>query len=81
MFRVNRKQLKVIRVASFYQLANIFKLSHAKNKSLHVIERYFSLVVDSENFTVIGYSVMSRILKSSELFITSEIEVFRAADN
>ena len=45
------------------------------------IERMFTVVIDTENFLQLSFAVIAKILSSSSLHITSELEVLKAADD
>ena len=47
---------------------------------MRFIERCFTIVSDTDNFKQLDYTLISKILASSELLITSEIEVFNVAE-
>ena len=63
-----------------YQFVNLFNLSSLQNSTFSYIERCFTIVSDNESFLELGYYLFSKILASSELLITSEIEVFKVAN-
>ena len=65
-------------VFTFYSLAKIYKLSIISDSSLLYIERCFLIVVESQNFLHLDFSIVAKILASSELNIHSEVEVFNA---
>ena len=44
------------------------------------MERCFTMLVDTDNFLELDYNLVAKILESSKLFITSEVEVYNAAD-
>ena len=74
----DKKDIK--NVFSFYPLAKLLNLSRpAKAVFIH-IECYFTTLVETQNFLELDYTFISRILASSGLLITSELEVYNAAN-
>ena len=66
-------------VLTFYSLAKLYKLPNVIKSSLIYIERCFQMVVETQNFLHLDFSLVARLLESSELNIHSEVEVFIAA--
>ena len=64
---------------TFYSLCNLYQLYNVATQTLAYIERCFPKVADTENFLYLNFSVIAKILESSELNIHSEVEVFNAA--
>ena len=56
--------------------SQIFRHQEVFKTSLHIIERWFTTVADSENFLELDLTLVATILNSSELLIDSELEVF-----
>ena len=72
--------INVQNAALFYRIANIIRNSLlAKHCSLY-IDRTFTMFADSKNFLQLDLASVAKILSSSGLSVTSEIEVFNAAD-
>ena len=67
-------------VCLFYQLSSFYNLSGFKNKSLDYIYRWFTIIAKTENFQQLDFKSVNKILSSSELNISSELEVFNASD-
>ena len=65
-------------VATFYQIASIFKINGLGKFSLSYIERCFPIVFDKENLDFVR---IAKIISSSELRIDSEMEVLNAFDS
>ena len=66
----------------YYRVAEIFNLSNNIAKArFSYIERCFTAVFETRNFLEADFHFVRKILCSSELQITSELEVFHAADN
>ena len=78
--KIIEDKLKNKNVASFYQIANIFKLSSLHKAALSYIERCFTMIVETQNFLELELNFISKIFTSSQLSITSEYEVYHAAE-
>ena len=78
--RLIEDRINVQRVSAFYQLANIFNLSQLGKTTFGYIERCFTMIVTSSNFLELGFNFVDKILASSELNVTSELEVLNAAE-
>ena len=63
-----------------YVLSKLFNLQVVANQSLSLIECFFTTVVETRNFMELNYAFVAKILASSELYITSEVEVYKAGD-
>ena len=63
----------------FYQLTKLFNLSRLHEITFSYIARWFNVLVNTRNFLELDYSIVSKILASSNLNITSEIEVYNSA--
>ena len=63
-----------------YQLAKIFGLQSLHNIIFNHLKRCFTMLTETDNFLELDYLAVSKILGSSELHITSELEVFNAAN-
>ena len=48
---------------------------------MNYVERCFTMIADNENFLQLDFALVQKILLSSKLHITSELEVFYAANN
>ena len=70
-------KLNIQNVLATHQFATIFNL---KKPSYGFIERCFTVLVDTESFMELHFFRVLKILKSSGLLITSELEVYNAAD-
>ena len=67
-------------VLNFYELANCFSLCRSAKAAFICVERCFTVVVESQSFLELCYASLSRILASSGLLITSELEIYSAAN-
>ena len=63
-----------------YKLAKFFFISSFCKYTFNYIERWFTSVVETESFLELEFSDLLKILKSSGLLITSELEVYDAAE-
>ena len=68
------------KVTTFYEIANFFKLSNLTDALFCYLKRLFPLVSETENFLQLSFSVVAKILSSSSLHITSEMEVLQAVN-
>ena len=80
MCRFENKKLQSSNIAFSYQLANVFNLTSLYKETFSYIERCFSIFVENKNFLDLSFFLVSKLLASSELFITSELEVLDAAN-
>ena len=67
-------------VSFIYHFASKLNYTELAAQSLRYIERCFTMVVETNSFLGLDYESVGKILDSSELWISSEIEVFNAAD-
>ena len=51
--------------------SKLFRHQEVSKTSLHIIERWFTTVADSENFLQLDYILVAAVLNSSELLIDS----------
>ena len=77
IFTVLKQKLQLKNSAFLYQFVYLFNLSRLRNSTLSFIQRCFTIVSDNESFLELDYNSISKILASSELLITSEVEVFK----
>ena len=75
-----KEKLQVKNAASVYHFSNLFRLQSLHKTTLRYIECCFTAVGDTESLLELEYKFISKILKSSELSITSEIEVLQFVD-
>ena len=61
-----------------YVLSKIFNLQVVSNQSLSLIKCFFTTIVETRNFLELDYAFVAKILASSALYITSEVEVYRS---
>ena len=68
-------------VATYYHLSKIFSLNKLSSKTKAYINCWFTTVAETNNFLELNIVLVKKVLLSSLLYITSEIEVFTAADS
>ena len=76
--KVISANLQIKNAACVYQFGNLFCLTSVQKLNLNYIERCFTLASDTDSFMLLDYTSISKILASSSLLITSEVEVFNA---
>ena len=64
----------------FHQLTTLFKLSRLSKTTFSYINRFFTSVAESKNFLELDFIHVLKILRSSEILTTSELEVFDSAN-
>ena len=75
-----KNKLDTKNVLNFYQLANLFNLSSTAKAAFIYLELRFTVVAETQSFLELDYNSVSKILESSGLLITSELEVYNAAN-
>ena len=80
IFRKTVKQINVENVATFYYVSSIFNISSLVKECLCYIERCFTMVAKTSSFLELDFLSIAKIVSSSNLHITSEIEVFDAIE-
>ena len=73
-------KLNIKNVLCCYKLAKHFNISSFYESTFNYIERWFTSVIKTKNFLVLEFSDLMKILVSSGLLITSELEVYEAAE-
>ena len=63
-----------------YQLTKLYELPSLAKEVLRYIERCFTMLVGSQNFLELDFTDVCKILASSQLNLTSELEVVNAGD-
>ena len=79
--KIIKEKLQIQNVAPFYQVAKIFNLTTVHRETFSCIKFCFTMLVDTPNFLELDFTNLSKILRSSELSLTSEREVYHAAEN
>ena len=75
-----KDKLSVVNVSLYYKLSKLFNLSTLKDVFFRYMERCFLMVAETRNFLELDFPLVKNILYSSELHITSELEVCSVAD-
>ena len=75
-----KPKLNIQNILNVYQLSTIYEISSLTQQTFNTIVCCFTMLVETHNFLLIDYTVLSKLLASSELHITSELEVFNAAN-
>ena len=75
-----KSKVKVQNVVMYYQFVNTFKQLKISRVLLRYIDCCFTTICKTNNFLELDFSSVSKILASSELNITSELEVYHAAN-
>ena len=73
-----KKKMKVLNAAALLSIVRVFGPS--KSEIFSYIERCFTSVCKTPGFFELDFSFVRKILSSSRLNVTSETEVFKAAD-
>ena len=73
--------IKPQNVATYYQLSKLFSLSNLSKETQVYIHRWFTTLAEAKNFLELDIELVKKVLLSSDLHITSEIEVFNAAED
>ena len=74
-----RKTTNKDNVLTYHSLAKHYSLATISEITLSFIKRCFPIVVKNDNFLHLDFSIVVKILDSSELNIHSEVEIFNAA--
>lgn len=74
-------KINVQNVATLYQISSLFYLLKTNKVTFDYIQRCFPMVAECDNFFMLDFNHVNKILSSSELNVSSEIEVFNAADS
>ena len=73
-------KLSTNNVLLFLTLGGTFSLPNLFEASLNYSFRCFTIITGTQNFSELSFAILARILKSSQLRVTSELEVFDAVD-
>ena len=76
-----KKNVKNNKVTLYCQLAHIFEITELVKTTIAYIHRCFTEVADSQEFFELSFYLVSKILSSSQLEVTSEMEIFNAFDS
>ena len=76
------KRKKTLQNITLYlELAYLFNLPNLAREALKVVERCYTSVIETKNFLHLSSGNVKKVLLSSELHITSELEIFNAAEH
>ena len=73
-------KISIRNVLTFYHLIDTFKVLCVSKTTFNYIERCFTMLAESLNFLELNIDLVKKVLASSHLRVTSETEVFHAAD-
>ena len=68
-------------VAAVHYFAKLYNLNRVAETTLSYFELHFPMVVETQSFLELEYSLVLKILKSSDLNLHSELEVYNAAES
>ena len=74
-----KHDINIQNTATYYSIANSFKIFSLSKLLLDYMERCFTMVVDSHNFLELGDMCVAKILSSNKLNVDTELEVLYAA--
>ena len=80
MFKYLKIKITLQNVATYYQLSKLYSLKYIVHDTKAYIHSWFTTVAETNNFLELDFFLVEKILLSSDLHITSEIEVFNAAE-
>ena len=67
-------------ILAIHQLARKFAIQTLYRYTFNYLERSFTMLVENPHFVALDYVVMEKLLASSGLNVTSELEVYNAAN-
>ena len=76
-----KNKLNIKNGVALYQVAKLFNIPDLYKAMFSYIERCFTMVAETNSFLELDYNIISYIVSSSGLLITTEVEVFNAADS
>ena len=79
--KVIKESVSLQSVALSYFIAKTFYLPKLSNNRFKLIQRCLFKVAQTKNFLELDYVSVKKILSSSELHITSELEIMKVADS
>ena len=74
------RRISVQNAACYYHFASKLNYARLAAESFKYIARCFTMVVETDGFLELDYVSVGKIIDSSELDVTSELEVFNALD-
>ena len=79
--KIVKDKCNIHNVLTCHQLTKIFKLSSLAKLTFSYIERSFTILADTVSFLELDFINLVKILRSSQLLITTELEVYNSANN
>ena len=73
-----KDKITVQNVMAYYCIADTLKLFYLSKTAFSYIQRCFTMVTDTKLFLKLDFRLVAKILSSSQLVITSELEIFKA---
>ena len=70
--------LNIQNVLISYKISKMFNLKSVAKQSLSHIESSFTILAETKNFLELEYILVAKIFASSELHITSELEIYNS---
>ena len=80
MYGYLESKVNIRNAASYYELTGLFSLQKLTKKLQNYLELHFTTVAETTGFLDLDFALVKKILSSSSLKITSELEVFNAVD-
>ena len=74
-------QMVIRNVLAYCQLAELFNVKSLAETTFSCVERCFTMVAELDDFYELNIGLVKKVLGSSHLNVTSEAEVFNAADS
>ena len=72
------EKIDLSNVVTYHQFARTFQLEELVKKTFSYMQRCFTMICKTENFTELDFVHVQKMLSSSELDITSEVEVLKS---
>ena len=76
-----KNRITVQNVSTYLQFSRNFSFLNISEFTFEYFDRFFTMVVENSNFLELDPTSISKILIRSDLYISSEIEVFNALDS
>ena len=77
---LNNKETNINTVILLYKLSFLYNIPKLVQITLKCLERCFTIVAENKNFKELNFTFVRKIFSSSDLHITSELEVFNAVE-
>ena len=66
--------------ATFYQLASFINIPNFSKEIICYVYRCFTMIAETKSYLTLDFNFLARILSTSQLNITSELEIFNSAE-